>query len=415
VNRPPTDPAKPTLDSLRPKLTGLQWSARFVGVVAVLITLAWAWQDSGMSQSDKLWTNRERAVDYLLGQPVDASTLERRRREIDRELRTRYQAEEREQLEKEYEARGEPKPGVMALMRESEARAAKKIEQIDPARWDQMIEENLEAQGTGRQGGYVPPETDPVKIFGDPSELDGLHPAVAWAVPDAREGGAFGRAVRSIFTALTGDGYTGKLFETIAIALWGTLIAVVVVIPASLLGAARSLEVLAPGNTAAHRAMRWVGRFIVRRSFDVSRGFNEIIMAMIFVAVLGLGPLPGVLALLIHTYGVLGKVIAEAIDTIDNKPVEGVTSTGAAPTQVISLAILPQIMPYLISQSLLRFETNVRGATILGVVGAGGIGQLLMDKFGAYEFKEVATIMIIIIVVVTLIDFACGKVMRKVV
>lgn len=415
MNRPPTDPAKPTLDSLRPRLTGLQWSSRLLGVVAVLVALAWAWQDSGMSASDKLWNNRQRAVDYILGQPVDASTIEMRRREIDRELRTRFQSDERVLLEQKYETRGEPKPGVMQLMLESEQRAAKKIEQISPVEWERMIQARLDEQGTGRQGGYVPPETDPAKIFGDPSELDDLHPAVAWAVPEPGEGGAWGRAVRGVFTALTGEGYTGKLFETIAIALWGTLIAIVIVIPASLLGASRSLEVLAPGNSAAHRLLRWVGRFFVRRSFDISRGFNEIIMAMIFVAVLGLGPLPGVLALMIHTYGVLGKVIAEAIDTIDGKPVEGVTSTGAAPTQIISLAILPQIMPYLISQSLLRFETNVRGATILGVVGAGGIGQLLMDKFGAYEFKEVATIMIIIIVVVTLIDFACGKVMRKVV
>lgn len=405
---------KPTLDSLRPKLSGLQWSLRFAGVVAALLILAWSWQDSGMSDSDKLWQNRNRAVDYIFGQPVDETTLERRRQEVERELRTQYQSEAREAIEREAEASDATKPSLMEMMRLSEKRAQKAIEQIEPAEWDRMVRERLDAHGTGRQGGYLPPETDRYKIFGDPDELDEMHPAVAWLVPGPEATGA-GRAVRWVFTVVSGDGYTGKLFETIAIAVWGTLIAVIIVIPASLLGATRSLEVLAPGTSKMHRLLRWVGRFVVRRSFDISRGFNEIILAMIFVAVLGLGPLPGVLALLIHTYGVLGKVIAEAIDTIDSKPVEGVTSTGAAPTQIISLAILPQIMPYLISQSLLRFETNVRGATILGVVGAGGIGQLLMDKFGAYEFKEVASIMIIIIVVVTLIDFACGKVMRKVV
>ncbi len=411
-----TQSDKPTLDSLRPRPTSLQKAARLVGVVVALLVLVWAWQESGLSQSGKLWTNGPRAVDYILGQPVDESTLERRRDEVERDLRTQYQSEAREQIRQEYEQRGEPIPGFLQLGQEVQDRAQKTIAALPAAQWEQMIQEKLDAQGVGgRRGGYLPPETDLLKIFGNPSDLDQLPTALAWLVPDEADAGPVGRAFRWVLTAISGDGYIGKLFETIAIALWGTLIAVVLVVPASLLGATRSLEVLAPGNSVLHQVLRWVGRFMVRRSFDISRGFNEIIMAMIFVAVLGLGPLPGVLALLIHTYGVLGKVIAEAIDTIDDKPVQGVMSTGARPMQVICFAVLPQIMPYLISQSLLRLETNVRGATILGVVGAGGIGQLLMDKFGAYAFQEVATIMIIIIVVVTLIDFACGKVMRKVV
>lgn len=404
-----------SLDDYRPKLTGVQWSIRFGLVALGAVVLLWAWQDSGMSDSDKLWSNRNRAVDYLLGQPVDESTLARRLEQAERDIRTEYQAQAREVLEAQYEVRDEPRPPLMQLMRESEALAQEQIEKVPPDQWEQMINERLgeRAQG-GRQGGYFPLETDPERVFGDPDRLD-LHPAVAWIPGTARSvSGRLGRATDWVFVGITGDGYTGKLMETIAIAIWGTLIAVLISVPASILGAQRSILVLSPDRTAAHATGRWSVRFLIRRSFDVSRGFNEIVLAMIFVAVLGLGPLPGVLALLIHTYGVLGKVFAEAIESIDSKPVEGVTSTGASATQVIALAIIPQVMPYFISQSLLRFESNVRGATILGVVGAGGIGQLLMDKFGAYEFQEVATIMCIIIVVVTLIDFLCGKVMKKV-
>lgn len=406
----------PSLQEARPKLTGLQWSLRFALIVGSVIVLAWAWQDSGMSDGDKLWHNRIRAVDYILGQPVDETTLERRLEQAERDLRTEYQAQARNQIEAEYDARDEPRPGLMRLMRESEIVAQKRIEQIPNEQWQQMIGERLgdQAQG-GRQGGYFPLETSPHLVFGDPDQLANLHAVVEWIPVTAEQvHPSVGRATRWFFVSITGDGYTGKLFETIAIAIWGTLIAVVIAVPASILGSDRSIRILSPSKTPAHCAGRWSVRFMIRRSFDVSRGFNEIVLAMIFVAVLGLGPLPGVLALLIHTYGVLGKVFSEAIDTIDNKPVDGVMSTGAYPSQVIALAILPQIMPYLISQSLLRFESNVRGATILGVVGAGGIGQLLMDKFGAYEFQEVATMMCIIIVVVTIIDFLCGKIMKKV-
>jgi phosphonate transport system permease protein len=403
------------LDKYRPKLTGWQWSQRFALLVVGAIVLLWAWQDSDMSESSKLWSNRERAVDYIFGQPVDASTLERRMNQAERDLRTEYQAQAREVLEAEYDGRDEPRPGLMELMRRSEAIAQKAIDQIPDDQWQAMIIARVgeDVEG-GRRGGYFPIETDPYRVFGDPNELDDLHPLVAW-IPETAQNvsDAAGRVTRWVFVGITGNGYTGKLFETIAIAIWGTLIAVMLALPASILGADRSIKVISPTDTQAHAAGRWSVRFFIRRSFDVSRGFNEIVLAMIFVAVLGLGPLPGVLALLIHTYGVLGKVFSEAIEGIDTKPVEGVMSTGAYPSQVIALAIIPQVMPYFISQSLLRFESNVRGATILGVVGAGGIGQLLMDKFGAYEFQEVATMMVIIILVVTGIDFLCTKVMKR--
>lgn len=398
-------------------LRSKRWSFRFALVAIGAMVLAWSWYGAGMPESGKLWTQRERAVDYIFGQRVDEQSVEKRRGEIDRQIRLEFQQQAKAELLAEIEQRGEPTPSTMQLMQQASDIADRRVAEIDPEQYAEMVEQRLAIEGmqTGRRGGYFPPETDPRRIFGDPEKLPQLHPAVAWIIELADDAGGIVRsATRWVFVSVAGNGYTGELFETIAIAIWGTLLAVVLAVPASLLGASRSLEILAPGDSRGHRVMRWMGKFVFRRSYDVARGFNEIVLAMIFVAILGLGPLPGVLALFIHTYGVLGKVFADAIATIDRKEIEGIQSTGAEPIQVVSYAVIPQILPYVVSQSLLRFESNVRGATILGVVGAGGIGQLLMDKFGAFQFQEVATMMIIIIVVVTLIDFGCGKVMRLV-
>lgn len=398
-------------------LRSKRWSFCFALVAIGAMVLAWSWYGAGMPESGKLWTQRERAVDYIFGQRVDEQSVEKRRGEIDRQIRLEFQQQAKAELLAEIEQRGEPTPSTMQLMQQASDIADRRVAEIDPEQYAEMVEQRLAIEGmqTGRRGGYFPPETDPRRIFGDPEKLPQLHPAVAWIIELADDAGGIVRsATRWVFVSVAGNGYTGELFETIAIAIWGTLLAVVLAVPASLLGASRSLEILAPGDSRGHRVMRWMGKFVFRRSYDVARGFNEIVLAMIFVAILGLGPLPGVLALFIHTYGVLGKVFADAIATIDRKEIEGIQSTGAEPIQVVSYAVIPQILPYVVSQSLLRFESNVRGATILGVVGAGGIGQLLMDKFGAFQFQEVATMMIIIIVVVTLIDFGCGKVMRLV-
>ena len=403
--------------SSAPTLRSRRWSLRFALIAIGAMVLAWSWFGADMPEAGKLWTQRERAVDYLFGQSVAEQSIEKRRGEIDRQIRLEFQQQAKAELLEEIEQRGEPTPSTMQLMEQASARADERVDAITPQRYEQMVQERLELEGleTGRRGGYFPPETDPKRIFGDPEKLPPLHPAVAWFVDFTDSvGGTVRSATRWVFVTVAGNGYTGELFETIAIAIWGTLLAVVLAVPASLLGATRSLEILAPGDSRGHRVMRWMGKFVFRRSYDIARGFNEIVLAMIFVAILGLGPLPGVLALFIHTYGVLGKVFADAIATIDRKEIEGIQSTGAEPIQVVSYAVIPQILPYVVSQSLLRFESNVRGATILGVVGAGGIGQLLMDKFGAFQFQEVATMMIIIIVVVTLIDFGCGKVMRLV-
>jgi len=136
-------------------------------------------------------------------------------------------------------------------------------------------------------------------------------------------------------------------------------------------------------------------------------------MALIFVAVIGLGPYAGILALWIHTFGVLGKVFSEQIEAIESGQVEALTSTGANPVQTIVFSVMPQVLPGLVSYTLLRFESNVRSAAILGFVGAGGIGFLIFDKLNGYLFREVCTMMIIIIMTVGVIDHFCGKIRMR--
>jgi phosphonate transport system permease protein len=388
---------------------------RWLVMLLLPLGLSWAWSSAGLSGSTRIWSNRDRAVNYVFGQPVDESTRNARREEIARELRTEYQTNARKTLGEEYDRRGEVRPGLMAMMREAQSRAEAQINALPDGAFDREVDERLRKEGVaGRRGGFFPPELDPRRVFGDPSDGRAIaFPFDKVAAAGENVGGMVGRSLQWIAISLGGSGYTGKLVETICIAVWGTLLAVLIALPVSLLGAARSFEILSPGQSVTRKVARGTGRFCVRRTFDVSRGFNEVVLAMIFVAVLGLGPLPGVIALLVHTYGVLGKVFSEALETIDRGQVEGVQSTGAGPMQIITFAVLPQVWPYVVSQSLLRFESNVRGATILGVVGAGGIGQMLMDKFGAYEFAEVATMMILIILAVTAIDFVCTSLMRR--
>lgn len=148
---------------------------------------------------------------------------------------------------------------------------------------------------------------------------------------------------------------------------------------------------------------------MVRRFLDFARGFNEFVMALIFVAIIGLGPFAGIMALFVHTTGILGKVFSEAIEAIEPRQVEAVVSTGSGSGQVISFAVIPQVMPTIVSYSLLRFESNVRSATILGFCGAGGIGFLMFDKLNGFLYREVCTMMIMVIILVSIIDYLCGK------
>ena len=183
--------------------------------------------------------------------------------------------------------------------------------------------------------------------------------------------------------------------ETLAMAFLGTLLAAVVALPLSFLGAKNILRV------------EWL-RFGVRRGFDTLRAFEQLVLALIFIRAFGLGPLAGIFAIMVSDIGTLSKLFSEAIENIDRKQVEGVRASGGGSLQVIRLAILPQVLPVMLSNVLYYLESNTRSATILGVVGAGGIGYILYDRIGANNWDEVMSIVLLILVTVYAIDTLSG-------
>ena len=191
-----------------------------------------------------------------------------------------------------------------------------------------------------------------------------------------------------------------EMVITLQIAIWGTALSILCSIPFGIL----SSENMVPW---------WVWQ-PVRRLMDAFRAINEIVFAMLFVVAVGLGPFAGVLALWIHTTGVLAKLFSEAVEAIDPHPVEGIKSTGADKIQQIIFGVIPQVMPLWIYYSLYRFESNVRSATVLGIVGAGGIGMILWEQIRGFNYAGTAATMIVIVVSVTLIDIVSQR-LRKMV
>ncbi len=183
--------------------------------------------------------------------------------------------------------------------------------------------------------------------------------------------------------------------ETLAMAFLGTLLASLVALPLSFLGAKNILRV------------EWM-RFGVRRGFDTLRAFEQLVLALIFIRAFGLGPLAGIFAIAVSDIGVLSKLFSEAIENIDQKQVDGVRASGGGTLQVIRLAILPQVLPVMLSNALYQLESNTRSATILGVVGAGGVGFLLYDRISANNWDEVMSIVLLILVTVYGIDAFSG-------
>lgn len=184
--------------------------------------------------------------------------------------------------------------------------------------------------------------------------------------------------------------YLTEMIVTVQIALWGTVLAIICAIPLSIL----SSENIVPW---------WVYQ-PVRRLMDACRSINEMVFAMLFVVAVGLGPFAGVLALFISTTGVLAKLFAEAVEAIEPGPVEGVRATGASALQEVIYGVLPQVLPLWISYALYRFESNVRSATVVGMVGAGGIGVILWEAIRGFQFAQTCALLIMIILVVSLID-----------
>jgi phosphonate transport system permease protein len=185
------------------------------------------------------------------------------------------------------------------------------------------------------------------------------------------------------------------LGETILISYVGTLSGAVL---------AFALNFLAAENTAP---AAWL-RFAVKRFMEFCRTVPDIVFALIFVIAFGLGPMAGVLAIAIHSIGALGKQYLEIVENIDMKPVEGVRSTGASWTSCMRFAVLPQVAAGFASYTLLRFEINVRGASVMGFVGAGGIGQELVVAIRKFYYSDVSAILLLIVLTVFVIDIGTG-------
>ncbi|MCL1479202.1 MAG: phosphonate ABC transporter, permease protein PhnE [Marinobacter sp.] len=189
------------------------------------------------------------------------------------------------------------------------------------------------------------------------------------------------------------------LIDTLAMSIAGTAIAVSFSV---LLG------FLAARNTTPHLLVFHVTRTLL----NALRSVPELIMGIIFVAAVGFGALPGVLALGLHSIGMVGKFFAEAIEHVDEAPVEAARASGATSFQVLYHAVLPQVMPQFADVSIYRWEYNFRASTVMGMVGAGGIGFELMGSLRIMQYQEVSAILIVILVMVTLVDGLSGR-LRK--
>jgi phosphonate transport system permease protein len=150
-------------------------------------------------------------------------------------------------------------------------------------------------------------------------------------------------------------------------------------------------------------------RVLVKRFLEFARTVPEIVFALIFVVAFGLGPIPGVLALAIHSMGALGKQFSEVVENIDMKPVEGVTAAGATWAEAVRFAVVPQVLSNFVSYTLLRFEINVRSAAVMGFVGAGGIGQDLVEAIRKFYYTDVSAILVLIILTVMVIDLVTER------
>jgi phosphonate transport system permease protein len=192
--------------------------------------------------------------------------------------------------------------------------------------------------------------------------------------------------------------YVGEMVVTLQIALWGTFLAAVFAVPFSILSARN----IAP----------WYIVQPVRRVMDACRSIHELVFAVLFVVAVGLGPFAGVMALFVHTTGILAKLFSEAVEAIDARPVEAIRATGASRLQEVVFGVVPQVMPLWLSFVLYRFESNVRSATVLGVIGAGGIGQVLFESVRGFYYPQASAMLIIMLVTVSLIDVLSQQ-MRK--
>ncbi len=194
----------------------------------------------------------------------------------------------------------------------------------------------------------------------------------------------------------------GATLETVQMALAGTFLALLVAFP---------LGFLAARNTTPHPAV-YRG---VRLLLNLVRTIPDLALGLLFVAAVGLGAFAGTIALAIHTATVLGKLLSESVENIDEGVVEAIRATGAGYSQILSFAVVPQILPDLISFTLYRLETNIRAASVLGLIGAGGIGYLMNTSFRTFQYQEAAAIVLVLIALVMLVDYCSSRLRRLVV
>jgi phosphonate transport system permease protein len=274
----------------------------------------------------------------------------------------------------------QPSPNLAALERRYNATLARKRRRAMLALAAAIAVLGLSARGA---------DVDPVSFFDRIGNFSSYFDRIL-----TLDGGA------RVWTSL-GDwfwGWRGWLFllgQTILISYVGTLTGAVL---------AFLLNGVAAQNTTPSR----LAGFLVRRLFEFCRTVPDIVFALIFVIAFGLGPMAGVLAIAIHTTGALGKLFAEFVENIDMKPVEGLRATGASWPARMRFGVLPQVIAGYASYTLLRFEINVRGASVMGFVGAGGIGEELIVAVRKFYYSDVSAILVLIILCVFVIDIATG-------
>lgn len=200
----------------------------------------------------------------------------------------------------------------------------------------------------------------------------------------------------------------GGAAETFAISLIGSLLSVMLALPLSLL-ATRTLlyrGVLFEGRPLGPRAraMRVALYGFGKAALNVLRTIPEIVWALIFVFMVGLGPFPGVLALGVHTGGVLGKLFGDVLEDVDPAPLEALQATGASRLRILLYGVLPQALPQFVSYTLYRWEVNIRAAAVMGFVGAGGLGQRVHVAISLFQEQQLLTLILAIYVIVTLVD-----------
>lgn len=194
----------------------------------------------------------------------------------------------------------------------------------------------------------------------------------------------------------------GATLETIQMALAGTFLALLAAFP---------IGFLAARNTTPHPLVYHA----LRLALNFFRTIPDLALGLLFVAAVGLGAFAGTLALAVHTTTVLGKLVSESIENIDEGVVEAIRATGAGYVQTLTFAVLPQVLPDLVSFTLYRFETNIRAASVLGLIGAGGIGYLMNTSFRTFQYQEASAIVVILIGLVMLVDYGSYRLRRLVV